>query len=604
MKKTFYLLLLLTFCWSCNQKTETTSKELLSRNEISEAYKWDLSPLYTDSISWASDYKIIETEIEKFGNSELEITNAQGLFNVLYKQDSLYNELLRLYLYAMMQEHVDLNDENVQSMRMQMDILESKFMGAFTIDASILELGSRTLKKWIKKNEELKQYDFYITKLINEKEHLPEKRQQQMLNRFWLGSETVNGIYDELFYSDLEEPAYDENIPDRNEKLKSYQEYTNFYASKRNTVAALIVSDLQLQFAYAKSVGYESLLNEDLDNDKVSDSIYNALSTKMKSGSKALQEYHKLRAEYLKISDYQPVDESFSIFPPQTEYNYDTAKIIIKNALEPLGLIYKGHLCEMLDSNKIDVYNNEGKLSSVAYTVAMFGKTPYILTAYKNSLKDIFDLIHELGHAVHAMFSMDVQPVSKYESSIIKDEITSTFNELLLIDYLLENASDTRQRLHVLETAINNMEYYFWQSLDTDFTFGVCSAIELDEAVTASYLDNLYKQTYQNYYGNSITNVNPSNWTKYGMLSYYSYKYVISMTASLVFYESVVNGGESEIEKYLKYLEMGGNDYPLKQLKAVGIDINNATVLSSIGAYTEKLVDMYEKELEKYADNK
>ncbi|MBN1186982.1 MAG: hypothetical protein JXB49_32190 [Bacteroidales bacterium] len=600
MKKAFYFLLFLIFSWNCNQKTETTCEESISRNDISETYKWDLSSLCSDSISWGNDYKAIETEIDKFGKSEFIITNSQDLFRILYKKDSLYNELLRLYLYAMMQEHVDLNDESAQIMRMQMDILESKFTDAFTFDASILELGTRKLKKWIKENEELKQYDFFITKLINEKEHTPEKKQQQILNRFSLASETVNGIYDELFYSDLNEPDFDRNIPDRNKRIKDFQEYIKFYTSKRNTVAALIVSDLQLKYAYAKSVGYESLLDEDLDYDKVPDSIYHTLYTEMKSGSKALQEYHKLRAEYLKISNYQPADKNFIIFPPQTEYNYDTAKIIIKKALEPLEQTYNRHLCEMLDSNKIDVFNNKGKLSSVAYTVSMFGKTPYILTTYENRLKDIFDLIHELGHAVHVMFSMDVQPISNYAPSILKDEITSTFNELLLIDYLLENASDTRQRLHVLETAINNMEYYFRQSLNTEFTFGACSAIESDEAVTASYLDSLYKQIYQNYYGNSITNVNPSSWTKYGMLDYYSYKYVISMTASLVFYESIVNGGEPDVEKYLEFLEMGGNNYPLEQLKAVGINLDNETVLSSIVTYTEKLINLYKKELKKY----
>ena len=432
MRRNFYYLLLLAFIWSCNSKTENSSKESLSRNDILEVYKWDLSPLCSDSISWANDYKTIETDIKEFGNAEFKITNSQGLFSVLYKQDSLYNELLRLYLYAMMQEHVDLKDENAQNMRMQMDILESKFIDTFTIDASILELGTETLKKWMKKDEDLKQYDFYITQLINEKEHTPKKRQQQILNRFSLASETVNGVYDKLFYSDLDQPDYDKSIPDRNERLMSFQKYIDFYASKRNTVAALIVSDLQLKFAYAKSVGYESLLHEDLDNDKVSSSIYHALSTKMKSGSKALQKYHKLRAEYLKVDDYQPADKSFSIFPPQTKYNYDTAKIIIRNALEPLGLVYKSHLRQMLDSNKIDVYNNKGKLSSVAYTVSMFGKPPYILTTYENKLKDIFDLIHELGHAVHVMFSMDVQPVSKYESNEEDSKIRFTADRQVL----------------------------------------------------------------------------------------------------------------------------------------------------------------------------
>ncbi len=604
MRKTFYFLLFLIFGWNCDQKTRTTSEGTLSRNDISEAYKWDLSPLCTDSASWANDYKIIETEIEKFKGSEFKITNGQDLFEVLYNQDSLYNELLRLYLYAMMQEHVDLNDESAQNMRIQMDILESKFYDIFSIvEPFVLKFDTITIKEWVTGYPKLNQYDFYLKDLFQKQKYIPTEEQNQILNHYLLAAESVNGIYDELFYSDLEGPDYDKYNPDRDERISSYKKYTDFYVSKKNTVAALIVSDLQLKLAYANSIGYKSLLQEDLYNDKVPVSVYHALSNNMKSGSKALQKYHKLRAQNLKISDYQPADRRFNIFTPQTEYNYDTAKAIIKKALDPLGITYQEHLKQMLDNNKIDVFDNDGKLGSVAYTVSVCGKTPYILTTYENNLKDIFDLIHELGHAVHAIFSMNNQPLSKYGPSILKDEITSTFNELLLIDFLLKDADGTRQKLHILEAAINNMEYYFRQSMNTDFTYGVCSAIESDEAITASYLDKLYLQTYKDYYGTSITNINPSNWTKFGMLDYYSYKYVISMTASLMFYESIKNGGESEIEGYLDFLKMGGNDYPLEQLKKVGIDLNNEDVLTSIGAYTDRLVDMYEKELNKYTEN-
>ncbi len=604
MKKIFYYTLVLFLICACTQKTETQKATPL-RKDIPEKYKWNLSSLCSDSVSWAKDYKRIENEINKFAKNKLTIESSQGLYDILYKQDSIYNELLRLYLYAMLQEDVDLYNETSKSMRIQMDILESNYYDAFSIvEPTVLKIKKTTIKKWISNYPKLKEYNFYLKDLYYSKKHTPTKEQNKILNNYSLATESVSGVYDELFYSDLNEPEYDNYSTDRKKRLKEYSEYTNFYTSKRNTVAELIVSDIQLKYAKAKSIGYKSILQEDLNNDSVPVQIYKGLSSAMKKGSIALQKYHKIRAELLKISDYQPADKDFCMYTTENQYNYDTAKIIIKNTLKPLGLQYQNCLDSMFDEHKIDVFDNEGKISTAAYTASVFRKIPYILTTYDNKLEDVFTLIHELGHAVHAMYSMKNQALSNYSSPELKDEITSTFNEVLLTDYLLKNTKDERQRLYVLESAISNMEYYYFQSLESDFTFNVCSAIETDQAVTASDLDSMYVKLYHSYYGNTINNLEPSNWTKYGMLDYYCYKYVFSMSAALNFYESIKTGNKSKIMQYLDFLKMGGNDYTLAQLEKVGINMNNKEALNAIGNYTSQLVDLYAKELTKYKENK
>lgn len=597
-KRTLAISLAILVLLSCDLEKSNTKKRR-SRNEISPEYKWDLSTLCEDSSAWANDYTRIETEIINFSNTELNFDTPQSLYKTLYRKDSINNELQRLYLFAMMQEHVDLNDKSAQSMRMQMDIIDSKCSEVFSVvEPTVLKLDSLKLIKWMSDYPKLKQYNFYIKNLIHRQKHIPTEERAQILNNYSLPSESIKGVYDELFYSDLTGPDYDYSNPDRSKRIKSYQEYTHFFKSKRNTVASLIATDIQLKYAYAKSTGYSSILHEDLDYDNVSVQLFQNLLSAMKKGSKAMQKYHHLRAEILGVEDYQAADKDFSLHPSAVDYNYDTAKAIIKQALNPLGSIYLSCLDSMFINKKIDVFDNEGKVSTMAYTVSAFGYSPFVLTSYNNKPEEIFYLIHELGHAIHVMLSMENQPISKYESSIIKDEITSTINELFLTDYLLENAHDSQQKLHVLESSINNMAYYFSQASKTDFTYRVCSEIESGNAVTASSLDSLFIQTLKYYNNNkNVYNSSASNWTMYGMLNYYNYKYVLSMTASLLIYESIKNGNNLAIEQYLCFLKMGGNDYPLEQLKKVGINLNNEKSLSVIGNYTKTLVDMYEMEL-------
>ena len=87
-------------------------------------------------------------------------------------------------------------------------------------------------------------------------------------------------------------------------------------------------------------------------------------------------------------------------------------------------------------------------------------------------------------------------------------------------------------------------------------------------------------------------------WCSYGILDFYDYQYVSSITASLNFHDKI-KGKESEkwIESYISLLESGSNDFPLNQLRKSGIDLLDKDNYSAISNYLTILVDLYEKEL-------
>ena len=97
----------------------------------------------------------------------------------------------------------------------------------------------------------------------------------------------------------------------------------------------------------------------------------------------------------------------------------------------------------------IDVYENEGKTSG-AYSWGCYDSHPYVLMNYDDKLDDVFTLAHEMGHALHSYYSNKNQPYVYSQYSIFVAEVASTVNELLLIDYLLAQSREPREKAYLI----------------------------------------------------------------------------------------------------------------------------------------------------------
>jgi len=182
------------------------------------------------------------------------------------------------------------------------------------------------------------------------------------------------------------------------------------------------------------------------------------------------------------------------------------------------------------------VFENENKISSVAYTVSCFGIRPYVLLSFGETLEDMYIMIHELGHAVHDIYMQENQPLATCYSSVFVDEVISTLNELLLTDYLLKSTDNPLERIELLAGAIDNMEYYFSSALRSDLIYQAYTCIEQGKPFTAEFLDSVFVAAYGDYYGGSVSLPNTSGWAKYGVLNYYDYQYTTSIAASTRIY--------------------------------------------------------------------
>ena len=128
-----------------------------------------------------------------------------------------------------------------------------------------------------------------------------------------------------------------------------------------------------------------------------------------------------------------------------------------------------------------------------------------MLLNYNKTMDSIFTLAHELGHTLHTLYSQENQPFSTSDYTIFVAEVASTFNERLLLDYMLEHTDSTEERIALLEQEIRNItSTFYFQALLAEYEYKAHKLAEEGHPITAEVLSGIIEELFEGYYGNEM----------------------------------------------------------------------------------------------------
>ncbi len=591
-----------------------------------DAPSWDLSDLYSglEDPKFETDLAQLQQEAAQFRTTyrgHVQDLSAVQLLECLQKLESIFQRSGYLYAYPSLIFAADTQDPIAkQAVDRVMAATTDLNNQLLFFDLELQGLSAERFAQ-LRAAPELQAYQHYLTNVAKYRPYTLSEAVEQTRNQSALtGREAfiqLRSIHlGEQKYPPVTTPegktaATDAELsallfnPDRQTRTQAYQsvrqvmqQHNSLYSYILNTVAQDHKVENQMR-------GYDSTLQKQLLVDEVSEPVFRAIMQGTRDRFDLFQRYYQLKGEALgepiRTADlYAPWTGSDEAIP---SIDYQAGVETLMQAIAAFDPNYARRAEEFFLKNWVDAKVRPGKRGG-AFCWYVYGKHSYLLQSYTDDYSSLFTLAHEMGHGLHFAWIGDNQSYFNSNPPMVSAEIASTFNELLLLDYLLKQANGDKALTKSLIT--RQLE----DQLNLLFRQSTISRLELaihDRAsqgsFDASFVNEQWRSLYEALCGDAVE-VMPEHqfdWSRIGHIffkPFYCYQYTASNIVSLACYQQYLAVGKDFIPGYLELLSVGGSLDQVEALRRyVGVDLENPATIRAALNYVEGLLDQLQSVL-------
>lgn len=440
-------------------------KNLPKRDEVPENLTWNLTDVYKNEAKWEEAVKESILLADKIAKYEGRVTeNAKTLLEVMNLSEECSMITSRYSVYAMFLHDQDTANGKNQELSGKADMAAVKIAEKISfLEPEILELDEKVLEKYYEEEKGLLKYKNQIDNILRVKNHMLNKDMERLLASAQDMAAGFSNSYGMLMNADIKFPMVKDKegneiritggrfVPlqmseDRDLRKESFVKYYERLKEFRNTTASMYEGQVKQLMFYAKARKYKSTFEASVDAVNVSPAVCDNLIESVHKNMDKLHRYVSLRKKLLNVDELHMYD----VYAPMVsdskmEIPFDEAKATALKALKPLGEDYIKRLEEAFSNRWIDVVENEGKRGG-AYSCGVYDVHPFVLLNYNKTLDNMFTLVHEMGHSMHSALSSANQTFFDAQYETFVAEVASTTNEVLLLEYLLANTDDKKEK--------------------------------------------------------------------------------------------------------------------------------------------------------------
>ena len=595
---------------------------VLQRNEINEKDTWDLSTIFETDQKWEEELALLTEDTKQAASLEGHLLDsAESLLNITERYLDLSRRLEKLYVYAHMKNDQDTRVAKYQEYYAKAMALYSQLDQVFSFyEPEFMAITEDQYQNFLAEEPKLQLYKHFFDKLLQNKDHVLSQREEELLagagEIFGAASETF-AILDNAdivfpFVKDedgnevqLSHGVYMRLVESKTREVRrgAYEALYSTYEQYQHTYAKTLQTNVKVQNYRAKVRNYKSAREAALAANFVPESVYDNLVSAVRKHLPLLHRYLALRSKILGIPDLKMYDVYTPLSSVEYSFTYEEALKKAEEALSVLGEDYLSRVKRAFSERWIDVYENQGKRSG-AYSGGSYDTNAFMLLNWQDNLDNLFTLVHETGHSMHSSYTRETQPYVYGDYSIFLAEIASTTNENILTEKLLQEVQDDATRFAILNNFLDGFRgTVFRQTQFAEFEHAIHQADQNGEVLTSEFLNNLYADLNQEYYGLSKED-NPQiqyEWARipHFYYNYYVYQYSTGFAAASALAEKIVHGSQEDRDRYIDYLKAGKSDYPLNIMRKAGVDMEKEDYLNDAFAVFERRLDEFEALVEK-----
>ena len=591
------------------------------RSEFPENELWDLTALYQDSEDFLRAIEKTREDIKKF------VRDYHGKLSTFEDFERAFAELEQIYIqishignYGFMPQTTDFGDESfAQIAQAAMEFETEANVALSFFDDALVGADEAVLEK------------------LGQEPHLTSAiRQAKIKKAHYLGADVEKALTNlgEVFYSPQDiytkmragDFAMADFEVDGKVYKNSFVTYENFYQNHenaeirekafrsfseglrqhQNAAAATYLAQVKSEKLLADMKGYDSVFDYLLAEQEVDRSMFDRqIDLIMSEFAPVAQKYLKHVAkvnglEKMTFADWK-LDWDSELNP---EVSIDDAYELVMKSVEPLGQEYCQEVARYKEERWVDFAANAGK-DSGGYAADPYRVHPYVLMSWTGRMSDVYTLIHEIGHSGQFIFSDNHQSYFNAHMSTYYVEAPSTFNELLLSDYLERQFDNPRQKRFALAHRLTDTYFhnFITHLLEAAFQRKVYTLIEEGGTFGASKLNAIMKEVLTEFWGDAVEIDDDAALTWMRQAHYYmglySYTYSAGLVISTAGYLHLKND-ENGARDWLELLKSGGSKTPLESAMIIGADISTDKPLRDTIQFLSDTVDQiiaYSEEL-------
>ncbi|NEW63255.1 oligoendopeptidase F [Granulicatella sp. zg-ZJ] len=588
--------------------------EQVKRHEIEEALTWDLTLIFKSDEEQEKEVAALEQDLDAIKALKGTLgSSAESLLNALQTVEKFERRIEVAYIYAHLKADQDTANGKYQAMFAKTYGVYVKFAEATApFTPELLEIPEETLESYFGSNSTLATYRHFFERLTSKRAYTLSEKEEALLAGSSEVMEASGDIAAQLMNADLKHGEvttedgtkqrltnglYAQLLESNNRALRqeAYNMMFTTFGSVKNTLASTLSTTVKGHNYNARIRGYKSARQEALSSNFVPEEVYDTLVKVVNDKLPIFQRYLNLRKKVLGLETLNMYD----VYTPLVEdvdvkYTIEQAKETTLKALAPLGEEYLSVLERAFDERWIDWIENEGKRTG-AYSSGSYDTAPYILMNWRDSIDQLYTLVHELGHSMHSYFTHQAQNHTYGKYPIFLAEIASTTNENLLTEYLLKTETDPRVRQYVINHYLDGVKgTVFRQTQFAEFEHFMHEQDAAGVPLTHEFLTQAYAELNAKYY--AVVEQDDKialEWARipHFYYNYYVFQYATGFSAASALAARILTGNQEYIDQYFYFLKAGESAYPIDVMKHAGVDMTQST-------YIEEALAVFEQRLE------
>ncbi|MGB7345068.1 MAG: oligoendopeptidase F [Pirellulaceae bacterium] len=595
----------------------TATATLPNRSDVPTDDCWDLSSLYENDAAWEKDFQHVDSLIPTYETFRGQLGESATVLAEALAFDSDFDRTSeRLGYYAFLKTTEDQGNSDYQATKARFQNLAVRASQASSYMRPELLAIEESKMSGLITDPALSRFRLQLERLLKYRPHTLTDNEERLLAMQGEMAGAAGNAFRQLNDADLrfgELKDHEGNkielshatfsqfliCPDREIRRKAFEQYYEQFSNHENTLAATLAGSVQRDVYYAKARNYESSLQSALFPDNVPVDVYDNLISAVRESLPSVHHYLDVRRRKMNLPDIHQYDTYVPILSNiEKHHTWEQASEVVLQSLAPLGSEYTSVLAEGLSGRWCDRYPNRGKQSG-AFSCGSFDGDPFILMNFKEQvLNDVFTLTHEAGHSMHSWYSSRSQPYEYYNYTIFVAEVASTFNEQLLTEHLLKNAADDQERAYLINNELDSIRAtVVRQTMFAEFEKKTHEMAEAGEPLTVKTFRAVYRELLDAYFGPEFVVDEVLELECFRIphfyRAFYVYKYATGLSAAVALSRRVLEGGQAELDDYLKFLSGGCSKDPLDLLRDAGVDMLSPepvkTTLKRFATLTEEL---------------